>query len=241
MNDITFKVDNFEGPLDVLLQLIAKHKQNICDIEIVSLVDQYLAFMESLSDTDFELQSEFLEMAARLIYIKVMSLLPESNEAEEMKKELEGRLIDYDRAKMAALRLSKRFCGFDVFVRESVKIPVDNTYCLNHDAFLLRDAMEMLSKRPLPKKEVTADNFSKIVKHKTYSVQIKIVALLRKLYNCKRASLDEFFEGQSRSERVAAFLAVLELTRAGRICLNDDNTEVYFNTENKLPRHAAVT
>ena len=114
MNDITFKVDNFEGPLDVLLQLIAKHKQNICDIEIVSLVDQYLAFMESLSDTDFELQSEFLEMAARLIYIKVMSLLPESNEAEEMKKELEGRLIDYDRAKMAALRLSKRFCGFDV-------------------------------------------------------------------------------------------------------------------------------
>lgn len=240
MNDITFKINDFEGPLDVLLQLISKHKQNICDIEIVSLVDQYLEFMDSLATSDFELQSEFLEMAARLVYIKVLSLLPENNEAEELKKELEGRLVDYDRAKTAALHLSRKFCGYDIFVREPVKVPVDNTYCLKHDAEILYDAMVLLSSRPAPKKSVSADNFSKIVKHKTYSVQIKIVSLLRRLYADKRALLDEFFEGQTRSERVAAFLAVLELTRAGRILISEDNTEVYFNTQGKVPRHAAV-
>lgn len=240
MNDITFKINDFEGPLDVLLQLISKHKQNICDIEIVSLVDQYLEFMASLADSDFELQSEFLEMAARLVYMKVLSLLPENDEAEEMKKELEGRLVDYDRAKMAAYHLQSRFCGFDIFVREAVKIPVDNTYRLSHDAQILCDAMEMLSKRPVAKQEVSADNFSKIVKHKTYSVQIKIVALLRRLYSQKSARLDEFFVGQTRSEKVAAFLAVLELTRAGRILISEDNSEVYFNSSGKTLRHTAT-
>lgn len=240
MNDITFKINDFEGPLDVLLQLIAKHKQNICDIEIVSLVDQYLEFMDSLATSDFELQSEFLEMAARLVYIKVLSLLPENNEAQDLKKELEGSLVDYDRAKTAALHLGAKFCGYDVFVREPVKIPVDKTYCLKHDSQILCDAMVLLSNKPVEKKGVSADSFSKIVRHKTYSVQIKIVSLLRRLYNDKKARLDDFFEGQTRSERVAAFLAVLELTRAGRIVISQDNTEVYFNTAGKIPRHSAA-
>lgn len=240
MNDITFKINDFEGPLDVLLQLISKHKQNICDIEIVLLVDQYLEFMDSLASSDFELQSEFLEMAARLVYIKVLSLLPENNEAEELKKELEGSLVDYDRAKTVALHLSAKFCGYDVFVREPAKIPIDKTYCLKHDVQVLCDAMSLFSAKSGEKKSVSADNFSKIVKHKTYSVQIKIVSLLRRLYNDKKASLDDFFAGQTRSERVAAFLAVLELTRAGRIVISDDNTEVYFNTSGKIPKHSAA-
>ena len=76
MAQISFKLPVFEGPLDLLLHLIAKHKLNIYDIEISKLLEQYLLYMEQCSQQDYELAGEFLEMAARLIYIKTASLLP---------------------------------------------------------------------------------------------------------------------------------------------------------------------
>ncbi|MBR2955496.1 MAG: segregation/condensation protein A, partial [Ruminococcus sp.] len=73
---ITYKLENFEGPLDVLLALISKHKLNIYDIEISKLLEQYLLFIEEAHMLNLELAGEFLEMAARLIYIKTAALLP---------------------------------------------------------------------------------------------------------------------------------------------------------------------
>ena len=88
MDNISFKLDVFEGPLDLLLHLISKHKLNINDIEISKLLEQYLLYIEQAKEQDLELAGEFLEMAARLIYIKTVSLLPKPEEAEEIKKEL---------------------------------------------------------------------------------------------------------------------------------------------------------
>ena len=95
MESISFRLEVFEGPLDLLLSLIQKHKLNICDIEISKLLEQYLLYIEKANEQNLELAGEFLEMAARLIYIKTASLLPRPEEAEQMKKELEGALIEY--------------------------------------------------------------------------------------------------------------------------------------------------
>ena len=85
--ELNFKLEVFEGPLDLLLSLISKHKLNIYDIEISLLLEQFLLYLEQMKQADIEIAGEFLEMAARLIYIKSSALLPKY-EAEEMKKEL---------------------------------------------------------------------------------------------------------------------------------------------------------
>lgn len=95
MEKISYKVEAFEGPLDLLLYLISKHKLDIYDIPIVELVDQYIAYVRSMENDDLYVASEFIEMAARLVYIKSVSLLPVYEEAEELKRELTGELIEY--------------------------------------------------------------------------------------------------------------------------------------------------
>lgn len=88
MDQISYKLDVFEGPMDLLLSLIAKHKLNIYDIPIVELVDQYLDYVRRMQDEDMYVASEFLEMAARLVYLKTVSLLPVHEEADELKGSL---------------------------------------------------------------------------------------------------------------------------------------------------------
>ena len=109
---ISFKLEVFEGPLDLLLSLIAKHKLNICDIEISKLLEQYLIYIDQAHEQNLELAGEFLEMAARLIYIKTAFLLPQPEEAEQMKRELEGALIEYSLCKIAAQKLAEAY-GID--------------------------------------------------------------------------------------------------------------------------------
>ena len=107
MQQISYKIDVFEGPMDLLLHLIAKHKLNINDIPIVELVNQYVDYVRQMQEQDFDVAGEFLEMAARLIYIKTVSLLPRHEEAEQLKKELTGELIEYRDCKLMAEKLSE--------------------------------------------------------------------------------------------------------------------------------------
>ena len=141
---INYKLDVFEGPLDVLLMLVHKHKLNIRDIEISVLLEQFLAYLDELTQADIEVTSEFLEMAAQLILIKSASLLP-SEEAEQMKRELEGALIELALAKAMAEKLRKRYLGDVVFVREPAKIEIDATYRRIHQPEELLLAYEQLS------------------------------------------------------------------------------------------------
>ncbi|HNX64385.1 MAG TPA: segregation/condensation protein A [Oscillospiraceae bacterium] len=230
MTSLSFKLDKFEGPLDLLLFLISKHKLNINDIPIAELLEQYLSSIEDMKERDIEVAGEFLEMAAKLIYIKTVSLLPQPNEAEILKKELEGRLIEYSLCKKAAEILKERYCGNSVFVRQPMKIDVDNTYRLLHNPFSLLDIYKSMNLKEMQKKPLLPNEFSKIVSTKIVSVTSKIIFILKKLYTSGKAELGEIFSDiTDRSERVATFLAVLELTKSGRILLNDDNSEIYFN------------
>ena len=232
METISFKLEVFEGPLDLLLSLISKHKLDICDIEISKLLEQYLLYLDQAREHDLELAGEFLEMAARLIYIKTASLLPQPEEAEQMKKELEGALIEYSLCKIAAAKLADRFCGGDIFVRKPMKIKADMTYCLVHEPERLAIAYSNISQKSI--KNETAklkveNKINSVVKRRIVSVLSKVVHILRELYTSGEAYMDKLYDGVTdRSERVATFLAVLELTRHGRITISDDNMMIFF-------------
>lgn len=229
MEQISFKLEVFEGPLDLLLHLITKHKLNINDIPITALLDQYMDYISRMSEQNMEIAGEFLEMAARLVYIKTVSLLPQREEAEQLKKELQGRLIEYSLCKKTAEVMRERYIGNVFAVRSQLKIEFDNTYPLIHDPQELLDAYAKIQVKP-PEEKVKTEAFNTIVKKKIVSVTSKIIFVLRRLYKSGSCLMEGLFEGlTNRSERVAVFLAVLELTKSGRIMLNDDNTEITFN------------
>lgn len=240
---MSFKLEVFEGPLDLLLHLISKHKLNINDIPIVLLVDQYMEYISDMSEQNMDIAGEFLEMAAHLVYIKTVSLLPKHEEAEVMKKELEGRLIEYSLCKRAAELMQLKYIGGNITVRKPMKLEYDNTYAVIHDPEeLLKAYLGITVKKT--EEPVKQESFNTIVKKKIVSVTSKIIYVLRRLYTNGECSTDGLFEGVTdRSERVAVFLAILELTKSGRILLNDDNTMIKFNTEyskrNKEEQEAA--
>ena len=105
MEALSFQLNEFEGPLDLLLYLISKNKMNIYDIEIVALINQYLAAVDAAEDASLESASEFIEMAAKLVQMKSFFLLPKSDEAERMRQELTGQLVEYSMCKAVAEKL----------------------------------------------------------------------------------------------------------------------------------------
>ncbi|MGN0601479.1 MAG: segregation and condensation protein A [Oscillospiraceae bacterium] len=231
---VQFKLDAFQGPLDLLLHLISKHKLNICDIEISLLLDQYLEYMNQLDEQDYESAGEFLEMAARLIYIKTMSLLPQPEEAEELKRDLQGQIIEYSICKKAAEDLKNLYVGNDIFVRNPVAVIIDKTYTRVHEPEVLYNAYMGISAKSRNSRPLRAEIFSPIVSHKIVSVTSKIIFVLKKLYKTGVYNMSDLYEGVTdKSEKVATFLAVLELTKSGRIYINEDNSEIRFIRKEK--------
>lgn len=230
MEKLTFKLDQFEGPLDLLLYLISKHKLNIYDIEIASLLEQYLEIMEDAARRDLEVASEFLEMASRLVYLKTVSLLPKHEEEEEtLRRELTGQLLEYQACKQVAALLAKREKNGLRFVREPMALEQDESYTLIHPkedllaAYLL--AMGKAQKRLPP----PAAAFSGIMNRHVVSVTSKIIFVLKCLYKQKLLRFGPLFEESGgRSEVVATFLAVLELVKSKRIVVSEDNSELTF-------------
>ena len=131
---LQYRLENFEGPLDLLLFLISKHKLNICDINISELLDQYTESIKDIENVmDMDEASEFLEMAARLVYIKTAMLLPRyDDEGEKLRQELQGELIEYRACKEAAENFRRSFCGNSIFSRAPMPIDSDNTYAREH-------------------------------------------------------------------------------------------------------------
>ena len=125
MEKIQYKIEVFEGPMDLLLQLISKKQVSINDVPILEIIEQYLDYVKALQEDNLDIASEFLEMAARLIYIKTVSLLPVQEEAEQLVEELRGELIEYRDCKLVAGKLRNSMDGFDYMYREPEEIEAD--------------------------------------------------------------------------------------------------------------------
>lgn len=227
MEKISYKIDVFEGPMDLLLHLISKHKVSINDVPILDLVEQYLDYMRQMQQEDLDIASEFLEMAARLVYIKTVSLLPVHDEAEELEKELRGELLAYQDCKYLAGKLEKQANGFGYFERKPQEFPVDMTYTRSHEPYELFKAYISAvgkGKRRLPP---PVEAFSRIVAHRIVSVASRISFLLERLRTGGKHRFVSLFEhSESRSEMVATFLAVLSLAKAKRVTIEGDGENV---------------
>lgn len=223
METISYKLDVFEGPMDLLLHLISKHKIDINDIPILLLVEQYLDYVKQMQDEDMEVASEFLEMAARLVYIKTVSLLPvHEEEADALKNELQGELSEYKDCKLMAQKLSERADGFDYYSRKPEKFAPDMTYTRLHEPFELIKAYLAAvgrGKRNLPP---PIEAFSGIVAHKIVPIRERVSFIMDKLFKGQKRRFKTFFEkAESRSEMVATFLALLSLTKDKKIVLTE--------------------
>ena len=101
--ELTFHLEEFEGPLELLLALVSKHKMDLHNIPILELIDQYTRTVEAAQAADPDISSSFIKMAAHLVEMKSYLLLPRSTEGERMKQELTGQLIEYDQCRRMAL------------------------------------------------------------------------------------------------------------------------------------------
>ena len=230
---LSYKLDVFEGPLDLLLNLIAKNKLNIYDIPIAKLLEQYMAQIHEMQAADMDVASEFLEMAARLVHIKSVSLLPKKEEEAALKQELTGQLLEYQQCKEAAMRLRERF-SLDGIVRAQADIPADLTYKRHHKPQELLSAyLSMLGKKKPPEPQKPEDTISKLITRRVVSVASQIVFVLRSLWKKRHVSLKELFRGKNDpSERVAAFLAVLELVKDKRLRVDGDGEDCEIKLTN---------
>ena len=215
---LQYKLPVFEGPLDLLLTLISKNKIDIYDIQISDLLDQYMEQINRMQKNQMDIASEFLTMASRLVYIKSVMLLPKyEEEAEELKKELSGQLLEYAVCREIAAKLGVIY-DFDTFFREASPVEFDLTYNRVHESVEIAAAYVSAvgrGKRRLPPPEQA---FSGIIAHKIVSVNSKIIHLMRRLWHGKQLKYHEIFEVcEGKSDLVATFLATLELVKGKRI------------------------
>ncbi len=229
MGKFSYKIEVFEGSLDLLLHLISKHKLNIHDIPIFELVEQYTHYVRQMQECNMDIASEFLEMAARLIYIKTVSLLPVHEEADILKTELTGELLEYRDCQIMAGKLEDIAKGFDYITKEPLEIEWDTSYNRLHETQeLLVSYLSAIGKgqRKLPP---PIDSFTNLVSKKVVSVTSKTMFILRSLIKNNSQSMNSLFESaQSRSDMVATFLAVLELLKAQRVTVFGEGEELFI-------------
>lgn len=233
MDTMLYKLDTFEGPLDLLLHLIAKNKVSIYDIPIVEITAQYLEAIEGIEESQLENTSEFLVMAAQLLYIKSKMLLPknEEDEEEDPRDDLAQRLAEYQRYKEASQELRKsEFSSRYMFFKEEEKIdfPLPE-YNRQHTVNELMDAFNSIMQRKLRFAKPEKRAFSGIVGREKVSVEDMAEKLNVLLKKNKRLEFKKAFAGKkSKPELVATFLAILEMIRSSRITAEYDEKSKDF-------------
>lgn len=227
MEPINYKLEVFEGPMDLLLSLISKHKLDIYDIPIMELVEQYTDYVRRMQEADMYVASEFLEMAARLVYIKTVSLLPKTDEADELKRELTGELLEYRDCQIMAGKLKETANGFELYTREPDEVAPDMTYERFHEPYELLSAYQEAvgkSRRKLPP---PVEAFTEIVQRKIVSVQSRISYILTSISGKGKRTFSSLIRSSnSRSEMVATFLALLELIRDKKITATEEDEDL---------------
>lgn len=240
--NIQFYLEDFEGPLDLLLALVQKNKMSIYDIEILTLIDQYLQVVGAFSPAAMESASEFITMAARLVQLKSAMLLPKSDDAERMREELTGLLVEYSACKKVAGRL--REMALDVFIvaRRPAVVQLETTYRGRHQLGELTAAFSGIMGRSTARRMPRVEQFDEIVTAPQVSVDSRAYYLLKGLRTGTFCRLKEAFipcSGRGRSVAVATFLALLELIRNGRVRIDEDE-KLWLADEGKRKNGARI-
>lgn len=240
MNELTYKIEVFEGPLDLLLSLIYKNKVDITNIPISLIFDQYMEYLDQMKEMDMEIAGEFIVMASELMLIKSRMLLPRNEEepAEDPRAKLASALIEYKHAKEIAEELeslSKVYGGR--LPKDTEEIPADDSFIAEHNVQLLRRAMiRLLSEQKNAESEPSV-SIKPIIKRKIVPVSAKILGVMRSLRRKGRQRFEDLFDScRSRSELVATFLAILELLKVNRINVYESELDGSVDIELVFPK-----
>ena len=228
MNQITYKIEQFEGPLDLLLSLVQKNKMNIEDIQISIICDQYMEYISTMQSMNIDLSAEFIVMASELMYIKSKILLPRVSEDEEDPREaLAAALLEYQRAKQASEKLNSLYAIYaGRMQKDTDEISPDRTYVADHDIDLLTLAFSRVMSNIQITDDEASENIRPLISKRTVSVSEKVFSILRLLLHkggCARA-IDCFNGVKSKHELVASFMAMLEMLKAGRIIIRENDS-----------------
>ena len=217
------KLDNFEGPLDLLCYLIDKNKMDIYKVNISEITDQYIEYLKLQESLDLEVASEFLVMASTLVFIKSKGLLPkhEEDEAELTEEELLKRIIEYKKYK----EISKKFKeNMEIFSKRLYKFPekielpkqeLEKEYYIEE----IIEKYKSLVEKNESKKNENAKNIEQIAISDKYTVSDKVKEIFKELVRKKTFVFNKLFSLKERpkEEVVTAFSGVLELSRRNKI------------------------
>lgn len=229
MDGITYKLEKFEGPLDLLLNLIKKNKFRIEDIPISLICDQYLEYISMAQRLDIELAVEFLSMASELMLIKSKMLLPrEVPEEEDPRARLAEAIARLEAAKQAAVKLGERYAKFQGRMeKDTDEISVDRTFVADQDPERLYDAMRRVLSYASTHKEARGELVRPIAKP-IIPVELKIIGIMEHFREqdatCDLGTLLD--DAVSRPDLVAIFIGVLELIKLGRLVIIEGKDEL---------------
>ncbi|MCX5793131.1 MAG: segregation/condensation protein A [Elusimicrobia bacterium] len=224
-NVIDIHLENFEGPLDLLMHLIRKSNLDIYDIPIAQITSEYLAYLEVMTNLNLDVAGEFLVMAATLMQIKAKMLLPapeklDGEDGPDPRGPLVSMLEEYQRYKEASKEIGGRFSRFkDAFYRGSPVFSSDDKY-LDLDLSALLDAVKKAFERAEPSREVEGDQFP---------IESRVAKILKLLEGREWLILDEVFALETkRLGVITCFMALLELVKQRNILISQDDayTEV---------------
>lgn len=227
-NKYAIKIENFEGPLDLLCHLIDKNKMNINDIRLSEITDQYIEYINKMEEMNLEITSEFLIMASTLIYLKSKSLLPKENEDEEeiSEEELLRRIIEYKKYKEITKILRVMYDNNAIrFYKlpDQIQLPKQKLE-REYDKSTIVEAYENIVKINTEKVNENASNIEKIAITDKYTVASKVKEILKELVNRPKFIFNALFSLNKceKEEVVTAFSGLLELSRRNKVITNQE-------------------
>lgn len=222
MEQYTIKMENFEGPLDLLCHLIDKNKMDIFDIRINDITSQYLEYLSYMHQMNLEITSEFIVMASKLIYLKSKQLLPVDKEDEDEEEfDLVKLLIEYKKYKEVTIGLKENLEQYGkkfYKLPEKIELPkgkLDKSF----DSAVIADTYAAFIRREMEKKNINAKNIDRIAVSEKYTIKSKIKEILKVLWKKPKFIFNKLFNVSKRpkAEVVTAFLSLLELSKLKRI------------------------
>lgn len=219
----------YEGPMDLLYDLVTKHKIDIKDIAISEITKQYLDYLDAMEAMDMEITSDFITMASKLVEIKSRYLLylqRDDSEEEDPRIELVERLKEYKKYKQISKELKEKADEeHERFFRKKEEVIIEDELSLEDVS--IAKMMELLPKllKNIDKKEEAPKNdiLDKLVNRKIVSVEEKIVSLRNVLSTKGKVSFLETVDQNDRGDIIASFLCVLELIKEKEIIVTQDD------------------
>ena len=217
------KIDNFEGPLDLLCHLIDKNKMNIYDINLSEITDQYINYLKEQEKLNLEIASEFIIMATTLLYLKSKNLLPKQEEEEEeiTEEELIRRIIEYKKFKEISKVLKEQYKNNSnryFKLQEEIKLPKQKIE-KNYESMLIPEMYKKVVERNEEKVNQNAKNIEKIAITDNYTVASKVKEMFKALIKNKKFTFNKMFslKKHNKQEVVTAFSGLLELSRRSKV------------------------